>query len=189
MPADRESLLLGKFTKVSTHLSNPSKEFGGIRLFQLDLDEALGKNAVYMAKPSLPGLLTVTQVVMNTSEKGYFKQWQHAQDDTKRKSTVPTADPSKKSKAGVGDHCHGCSRPNHRRDDYRQRDAPGWNAEGRWIDSKTYKALDAANIAAGHDLCYQARRLLQVRIEVRSKCKSVRFSDKDNNSLISTTRY
>jgi len=57
MPADRESLLLGKFAKVFTHLSNPSKEFGGNRLFKLDLDEALGKDAAYMAKPSLPGLL------------------------------------------------------------------------------------------------------------------------------------
>jgi hypothetical protein len=35
MPADRESLLLGNFAKVFTHLSNPSKEFGGNRLFQL----------------------------------------------------------------------------------------------------------------------------------------------------------
>jgi len=42
MPADRESLLLGKFAKVFIHLSNPSMEFGGNRLFQLDLDEALG---------------------------------------------------------------------------------------------------------------------------------------------------
>jgi hypothetical protein len=33
MPADRESFLLGKFAKVFSHLSNPSKEFGGNRLF------------------------------------------------------------------------------------------------------------------------------------------------------------
>jgi hypothetical protein len=87
MPADRESLLLGKFAKVFTHLSNPSKEFGGNRLFQLDLDEALGKDAAYMVKPSLPGLLAATQVVMNTWEKEYFKQLQRAQGDTKRKLT------------------------------------------------------------------------------------------------------
>ena len=54
------------FAKVFTHLSNPSKEFGDNRLFQLDLDEALGKDAAYMAKPSLPGLLMATQVIMNT---------------------------------------------------------------------------------------------------------------------------
>jgi hypothetical protein len=60
MPADRESLLIGKFAKVFTHLSNPSKEFGGNRLFQLDLDEALRKDAAYMVKPSLPGLLAAT---------------------------------------------------------------------------------------------------------------------------------
>ena len=73
MPADRESLLLGKFAKVFTHLSNPNKEFGGNRLFKLDLDEAVGKDAAYMVKSSLPGLLATTQVVMNTWEKEYFK--------------------------------------------------------------------------------------------------------------------
>ncbi len=41
-------------------ISDPSKEFGGNRLFQLNLDEALGKDAAYMAKPSLSGLLTAT---------------------------------------------------------------------------------------------------------------------------------
>ena len=56
--ADRESLFLGKFAKVLTHLSNPT---GGNHLFQLDLNEALGKDAAYMAKPSLSGLLTATQ--------------------------------------------------------------------------------------------------------------------------------
>jgi len=45
MSAGRESLLLGKFATVFTHLSNPSKDFGGDRLFQLDLDEALVKDA------------------------------------------------------------------------------------------------------------------------------------------------
>ena len=93
MPADRESLLLGKFAKVFTHLSNTSKEFGGNRLFQIDLDDALGKDAACMAKPFLPGLLTVTQVVMNIWKKEHFKQLQRTQGDTKRKSTVPSADP------------------------------------------------------------------------------------------------
>jgi hypothetical protein len=51
-----------------------SKEFSGNRLFQLDLDEALGKDAAYMVKPSRPGLLAAAQVVMNTWEKEYFKQ-------------------------------------------------------------------------------------------------------------------
>jgi len=112
------------FAKVFTYLSNPSKEFGDNRLFQLDLDEALGKDAAYMVKPS--------QVVMNTWEKEYFKQLQRAQGDTKHKPTDPSADPNKrprsadphpnkKSKAGVGDHCQGCGRPNHRRDECRQR--------------------------------------------------------------------
>ena len=44
--------------KVLTHLSNPT---GENHLFQLDLNEALGKDAAYMAKPSLSGLLTATQ--------------------------------------------------------------------------------------------------------------------------------
>ena len=44
-----------------------------------------------------PELLTATQVVINTWEKEYFKQ--RAPDDTKRKSTVPSADPNKRPRS------------------------------------------------------------------------------------------
>ena len=54
MPADSEALLLSKFEKVFN------------RLFQSDLKEALEKVAAYTAKPSLQGLLTATQLVMNS---------------------------------------------------------------------------------------------------------------------------
>ena len=53
MPADSEALLLSKFEKVFTH-------------FQNDLKETLEKDAAYTAKPSLRGLLTATQLVMNS---------------------------------------------------------------------------------------------------------------------------
>jgi hypothetical protein len=69
MPADRESL---------------HPPLGGNRLFQLDLDEAHGKDAAYTAKPSLPGLLMTAQVVMKTWKK---EQLQHAQGDLKRKDS------------------------------------------------------------------------------------------------------
>ena len=50
-------------------------------------------------------------------------------------------------KAAVGEHCQGCGHPRHTRDECRGRDIPGWISEGRWIDSKAYKAADAINIA------------------------------------------
>ena len=31
----------------------------------------------------------------------------------------------------------------------KQRDVPGWNDQGRWIDSKAYKTIDAQNTASG----------------------------------------
>ena len=92
-----DQLLQASISKVFTHLSNPSKEFRGKRLFQLDLNDALGKAAAYTTKPFLPELLTATQVVINTWEKEYFKQ--RAPDDTKRKSTVPSADPNKRPRS------------------------------------------------------------------------------------------
>ena len=134
MPADSEALLLSKFEKVFTSFHNPHKDYGSNRLFQSDLKEALEKDAAIMAKPSLQGLLTAAQLVMNSWEKDAFRSRQCAElgIDTKRKdpstSTIPTKDA----------RCQGCGR---------SRDIPGWNAEGRWIDSKAYKAADAINIA------------------------------------------
>ncbi len=52
-------------------------------------------------------------------------------------------------KASVGKHREGCGRPNHERDECKQRDVPGWNEQGRWIDSKAYKTIDAQNTASG----------------------------------------
>ena len=42
-----DQLLQASISKVFTHLSNPSKEFRGKRLFQLDLNDALRKAAAY----------------------------------------------------------------------------------------------------------------------------------------------
>ncbi len=161
MPADSEALFLSKFEKVFTHFHNPRKDYGSNRLFQNDLKEALEKDAAYTAKPSLQGLLTAAQLVMNSWEKDAFRQRQRAElgVDTKRKgestSTIPIkrtrADPpSIPDKATVGEHCQGCGCPRHTRDECRSRDILGWNAEGRWIDSKAYKAADAINVANGN---------------------------------------
>ena len=96
MPADSKALLLNKFEKVFTHFHNPHKDYGSNRLFQSDLKEALEKDAAYTAKPSLQGLLTATQLVMNSWEKNAFCQRQPAElgVDTKRRgpstSTIPT---------------------------------------------------------------------------------------------------
>ena len=132
MPADSEALLLSKFEKVFTHFHNPRKDYGSNRLFQNDLKEALEKDAAYTAKPSLQGLLTATQLVMNSWEKDAFRQRQRAElgADTKRKgestSTIPikrtrAEAPSIPDKATVGDHCQGCGRPRHTRDECRSR--------------------------------------------------------------------
>ena len=61
MPADSEAQLLSKFEKVFTH-----KDYGSNRLFQSDLKETLERDAAYTAKPSLQGLLTAAQLVMNS---------------------------------------------------------------------------------------------------------------------------
>ena len=102
-----------------------------------------------------PSLLC-SQLVMNSWEKDACRQRQRAElgVDTKRKgeptSTIPIkrtrADaPSISDKATIGEHCQGCGRPRHTRDECRSRDIPGWNVEGRWIDSKAYKAANAIN--------------------------------------------
>ena len=52
--------------KVFAHFHNPRKDYGSNRLFQNDLKEALEKDAAYTAKPSLQGLLTAAQLVMNS---------------------------------------------------------------------------------------------------------------------------
>ena len=164
MPADSEALLLSKFEKVFTHFHNPRKDYGSNRLFQNDLKEALEKDAAYTAKPSLQGLLTATQLVMNSWEKDAFRQRQRAElgADTKRKgestSTIPikrtrAEAPSIPDKATVSEHCQVCGRPRHTRDECRSRDIPGWNAEDRWID---YKACAVATRC-----CSPASRLLQ----------------------------
>ena len=203
MPADSEALLLSKFEKVFTHFHNPRKDYGSNRLFQNDLKEALEKDAAYTAKPSLQGLLTATQLVMNSWEKDAFRQRQRAElgVDTKRKgestSTIPIkrtrADPpSIPDKATVGEHCQGCGRPRHTRDECRSRDIPGWNAEGRWIDSKAYKAADAINVANGNGarhpvlVRHQPAAATKPRDSSKQDCK---YGPADKNSKFKTTRF
>ena len=74
MPADAEALLLSKVAKVFTHFHNPHKDYGSNRLFQNDQKEALEKDGAYTAKPSPQGLLTATQIVMNSWKKDAFRQ-------------------------------------------------------------------------------------------------------------------
>ncbi len=95
---------------------------------------------------------------------------QCAQGDTKRKSTVPSADPIKHPRSA---DLH----PYHSRDECCQRDAPGWNTEGRWIDSKTYKAADNAAAFKPADSSNSGSKY--DRGDNSDKCKSIRFSDKD----------
>ena len=98
---------------------------------------------------------------MNSWEKDAYTASRRAQGKVKRKGPVaPTnTDNAKRSradtprnpnnlKASVGKHCEGCGRPNHERDECKQRDVPGWNEQGRWIDSKAYKTIDAQNTAS-----------------------------------------
>jgi hypothetical protein len=188
MPADRESLLLEKFSKVYSHLSNPSKEFGGNRKFHLDLDEALGKDAAYTTKPSLSGLLTATQVVMNTWEKEYFKQLQRAQGDTKRKSTAPSVDPNKrprsanphptkKSKAGATSAARGMFR-------FGMQKAVGSIQRL----ARLWTRPSSPRVMGLNTLCNQSQPTLQLADSYKSeskygpgnKYKSVHFSDKDS---------
>ena len=132
-------------------------------MFQNDQKEALERDAAYTARPSLQGLLTATQLVMDSWEKDAFRQRQRAElgVDTKRKGPPTSTFPTKCTradtpsipdnlKATVGKHCQGYGRPRYTRDESRGRDIPGWNSEGRWIDSKAYKAADAINIANGN---------------------------------------
>jgi hypothetical protein len=198
MPADSEALLLSKFEKVFTHFHNPHKYYGSNRLFQSDLKEALEKDAAYTAKLSLQGLLTATQLVINSWEKDSFRQRQRAElgVDTKRKGP-PTSTISKKRtrtdatsnpdhlKATVGEHCQGCGRPRYSREECRGRDIPGWNSEGRWIDSKAYKAADTINIANGNEArqpaptrsCSPASRLLTAGLQVRPRRQEQQVQD------------
>ena len=64
--ADSEALLFSNFEKVFTNFHNPRKDYGSNRMFQNDLKKTLQKDS---AKPSLQGLLTATQLVMNSWEK------------------------------------------------------------------------------------------------------------------------
>ena len=68
----------------------------------------------------------------------------------------------------------------HTRDECRSRDIPGWNAEGRWIDSKAYKAADAINVANGNG----ARHPLLLLPKQDSK-----YGPADKNSKFKTTRF
>ena len=53
--------------KVFANFHNPRKDYGSNRLFQSDLKEVPEKDAAFAAKPYLQDLLTVTQLVMNSS--------------------------------------------------------------------------------------------------------------------------
>jgi hypothetical protein len=53
---------------VFTSFHNPRNDYGSNRLFKSDLKEALEKDTAYTAKPYLQGLLTATQLVMNSWE-------------------------------------------------------------------------------------------------------------------------
>ena len=108
------------FEKVFTNFHNPHKDYGSNRMFQNDLKEALEKDAACTTKPTLQGLLTATQFVMNSWEKDAFRSRQRTElgVDTKRKGP-PTSTISKKRtradatskpdhlKATVGEHCQG----------------------------------------------------------------------------------
>jgi hypothetical protein len=68
----------------------------------------------------------------------------------------------------------GCGCPRYTCDECRGRDIPGWKSEGRWIDSKAYKAADAINPKLGANAtptrsCSPASRLLQVGLQVRPR--------------------
>ena len=105
---------------VFTNFHNPHKEYGSNRLFHNDLKEVLEKDAAHTAAPSLQGLLTVTQLVMNSWEKDAFRSQQRAElgADTKRKGQIASTTQGGK-----------CS---------------------PWIGSKAYKAADVTNIANGN---------------------------------------
>ena len=193
-----------KRLRIGWHVAhNPHKDYGSNRLFQSNLKEALEKDAVYTTKPSLQGLLTAAQLVMNSWEKDAFRQRQRAElgVNTKRKgpstSTIPTkrtrADaPSIPDKATVGKHCQGCWRPRQTRDECRSRDIPGWNTEGRWIDSKAYKAADAINAANGngarHPLLLRHQPAAAAQPRDSSKQDS-KYGPADKNSKFKTTRF
>ena len=90
-------------------------------------------------------------MVMNSWEKDAYTASGRAQGEAKRKGPVgPTnTDNAPRNpnnlKASVGKHCEVCGRPNHERNECKQRDVPGWKDQGRWIDSKAYKTIDARN--------------------------------------------
>ena len=95
--------------------------------------------------------------------------------------------PSIPDKTTVGEHC-----PRHTRDEFRSRDIPGWNAEGRWIDSKAYKAADAINVANGNGarhpvlLRHQPAAAAQPRDSFKQDSK---YGPADKNSKFKTTRF
>ena len=62
IPIEHEAALLSKFVAPTALLSK-----------FVALKEALEKDAAYLAAPSLKGLLTVTQLVMNSWEKDAFR--------------------------------------------------------------------------------------------------------------------
>jgi len=105
-----------------TNFHNPHKDYGFNKHFESDLKEALEKDPAYTAKPYLQGLLTATQLVMNSWEKDAFRSRQLVElgVDTKRKGPPNSTIPTKRNranapsnldhlKATVGEHCEGIS--------------------------------------------------------------------------------
>ena len=148
MPEEYEEELLGHFVNTFTYNHNPSRDFGSNREFYNDLKVALEQDEAYTVKPSLSRLLAMIQVLMNSWEKDAYTQGPVA--PTTDNAMRPRADAPRNPnnlKATVGKQYEGCDRPNHESDKCRQRDIPGWNDQGRWVDSKAYKTMDVHNTA------------------------------------------
>ena len=198
MPADLEALFLSKFEKMFTNFHNPRK-YGSNRMFQNDLKEALEKDAAYTAKSTLQGLLTATQLVMNTWEKDAFRSRQRAElgVDTKHKgpplrqsprsvpalTLPPTPITSKQPLAStakaVGAH-----------DTLVRSAVVGISQEGRWIDSKAYKAADAINTANGNGARHPVliRHQPAAAAQPRDSSKQdTKYGPADKNSKFKTT--
>ena len=114
-----------------TSITLASKDYGSNRLFQFDLKDALEKDAAYTAKPFLQGLLTAAQLVMirgrrmpsDNDNVPSLVLTRSARESPHRQSTRADA-PSIPDKATVDEHCQGCGRPRHTRDECRSRDIP-----------------------------------------------------------------
>ena len=117
----------------------------------------VGASPRLTSKPSLSELLMIIHVLMNSWEKDAYTSSCRTQGEAKRKGLVaPTTDNSKHpalmlhgtpttSKPLWANTLRG-GRPNHKRDECRQRDIPDWNDQG---DSKAYKYMDVYNTTLG----------------------------------------